>query len=310
MNGREIELFVAVMAHGTTARTAEVMAISQPAVSKAIQSLERSVGFPLFKRENGRLRPTAEGDLFHREVQQMFRGLTHLKAVATRLKEFGSGQLRIACLSAFSGSLVTEALGVFHNRTPEVGVTLEVHTSSTIRDLVAQGRFDFGIVGDEVTPDGIVAEPLIAIPAALALPPGHPLCAKQQLTLGDLDGQNFVALAPQDTTRREVDAALAAVGAVPRIIVETPFSSTVCALVLEGLGVGIVDPVTTPGYVERGLVLRRLVPAPVFRTLLIYPPGRPTSQLTRDFIADLRTIAGLHRARAVAAFGDCGEVAA
>ena len=95
---------------------------------------------------------------------------------------------------------------------------------------------------------------------------------------------------------------------MPRVIVETPFSSTVCALVLEGLGVGIVDPVTTPGYVERGLVLRRLVPAPVFRTLLIYPPGRPVSQLTRDFIADLRAIAEAHRARAIQAFGNGSEV--
>lgn len=307
MNIREIELYLGVMAHGTTARAAEVMAISQPAVSKAIQSLERSAGFALFRREHGRLKPTAEGEMFHREVLESFRGLAHLKSVAGRIRDFGSGQLRIACLSAFSGSLVPAALGVFHAVHPEAGVTLQVHASTTIRDLVADGRFDIGIVADEIPTDGVVTEPFVTIPAALALPPGHRLAKKRSLKPSHLEGEYLVALSATDTTRREADAAFAAAGVSPRVIVETPFSATVCALVLAGLGVGIVDPVTSPGFVERGLVLRRLDPAPSFRTLLISPPGRPRPILAQDFIAALRTVAEKERRAAVTKFAPRSE---
>ncbi len=297
-----MELYAAVMAHGTTARAAEVMAISQPAVSKAIQSLERSLGFALFRREHGRLRPTSEGELFHREVLESFRGLAHLRSAGKRIRDFGSGQLKVACLSAFSSSLVPEALGIFHANNPKTGVTLHVHASSTIRDLIADGRFDIGIVADEISTDGIVAEPFVTIPGVLALPPGHRLINREVIRPIDLEGENVVALSATDTTRREVDQALALAGVSPHVIVETPFSVTVCALVLAGLGVGIVDPVTTPGFVERGLVLRRLDPAPQFRTLLILPPGRPKARLAQDFVSTLRAVADAHRAAVIARF--------
>ena len=297
MNPRELEIFNALMIHGTTARTAEIVNLSQPAVSKAIQSLERSCGFALFQRQNGRLRATAEGRIFHREVAETFSGLAHLKSVAQRLREFGSGQLSIACLSAFSNNIAPDALGALQRKFGAISVTLQVHTSSIIRDLVAQGRVDVGIVGDEVNPEGLDWERFVEVPAAVALPPGHPLAAKARLVPLDLDGQTMVALSPQDTTQQETDRIFERFGVSTRRVVETPFSTTVCALVLAGLGIGIVDPVTAPGFVERGLVLRRLDPAPTFRTLLIFPVGQTKSILTEAFVDRMRE-AGVQHLRA------------
>ena len=57
-------------------------------------------------------------------------------------------------------------------------------------------------------------------------------------------------------------------------MVETAYSSIVCSLVLAGLGCGIVDPVTAIGYLERGLILKRLEPSVHFRTLLLFPPKK------------------------------------
>ena len=86
MNVREIDAFQAVMVCGTASRAADVLGISQPAVSKAIQSLEASIGFALFERVKGRLLPTPEGQLFHREVEQSFAGLARLRSAATRFR--------------------------------------------------------------------------------------------------------------------------------------------------------------------------------------------------------------------------------
>lgn len=69
MNLRQVEVFRAVFTTGTTARAAEVLHVSQPAVSKTIQEMERAIGFDLFHRVKGRLQPTAEGQLFFREVE-------------------------------------------------------------------------------------------------------------------------------------------------------------------------------------------------------------------------------------------------
>lgn len=298
MNLREIEVFQAVMTCGTASRAADVLGISQPAVSKAIRSLEASIGFALFDRVKGRLLPTPEGQLFHREVEQSFAGLTRLRSAAARIHDFGSGDLRVACLSAFSANPLPRALSRFHARNPKVAITFQVQSSPTIRDLVASGRFDIGIAADEIDATGVEAEPYIDVRAAIAVHPGHPLERVDVVTPQDLHEAPFVALAPEDTTRREADARFSEAGVRPRIVAETPYSTTVCALILAGLGCGIVDPITAPGFLERGLVLKPLEPPVCFRTLLLFPPDRRRSRLVQAFVEELAVEKAAHEATA------------
>lgn len=287
MNLREIEVFQAVMVCGTTARTAEMLRISQPAVSKAIKSLEHSIGFDLFERVKSRLLPTPEGQLFHREVERSFAGLTHLRSAAARIHDIGSGDLRVACLSAFSANLLPIALSRFHAEHPNVAITFQVQSSPMIRDLVASGRFEIGIAADEIDATGVESEPFINVRSMIALYPGHPLEGLDVVSAKDLHELPFVALAPEDTTRREADTLFSASGIRPRIVAETPYSTTVCALVLSGLGCGIVDPITAPGFLERGLILKPFEPPVFFRTLLLFPPDRQKSRLVSAFLKEI-----------------------
>ncbi|MEM1235590.1 MAG: LysR substrate-binding domain-containing protein [Pseudomonadota bacterium] len=201
MDVRQIETFQAVMIFGTTARAAKTLGVSQPAVSKAIAALERSVGFQLFDREKGRLVPTTEGQLYFREVQLAFAGITKLRSAAARIRDYGSGDIKFACRSALSNSLVPTAIKQFRNHNPDIAVTLHVASSSTIRDMVAAGQIDVALVADEVDTSGVDAELFRDDPAVLAMPPDHALSEKTSITPSDLHGQDFVALAPEDTTR-------------------------------------------------------------------------------------------------------------
>src|SRR6266508_1297060 len=102
VNQRPIAAFHAVMINGTASRAAEVLRISQPAVSKAVQELERSIGFPLFDRVKGRMLPTPEAHLLHKEVEASFVSMARLRSSAARIRDFGTGEVRLASLSAFS----------------------------------------------------------------------------------------------------------------------------------------------------------------------------------------------------------------
>ncbi|UYV36795.1 LysR substrate-binding domain-containing protein [Rhodobacteraceae bacterium D3-12] len=292
MNLRQIEVFRAVILHGTTARAAEVLSVSQPAVSKMIQALEHSIGFPVFHRIKGRLQPTAEGQIFFREVEQTFSGLTHLKSAAARIRDYGSGELRVASLSALSTNLIPRALGQFVQRHPGVAVTFQARMSSVVRDLVADGRFDVGIVADEIDTTGIEIRPFRRFRVALAVPEGHPLEARDVIRPADLAGERFISLAPEDTTRQEAEAIFARENVKVRSILETPFSTTVCAMVAAGLGVGLVNPLTAEPFEGHGLALRPFEPPLHFRTLLILPPHRPPSRIVEDFIDGLEGVAG------------------
>lgn len=288
MNLRQVEVFRVVMTNGTTARAAEVLHISQPAVSKTIQELERSLGFALFRRLKGRLHPTPEGQLLFREVEHAFLGLGHLRGAAARIRDFGSGEIRIASLSALSTNVLPRALKAFMTRNPNVAVTFQARMSSTVRDLVASGQFDLGIVADEIDRTGVAVTEFAQFRVMIALPDGHPLHACETVRPQDLADYPFIALAPEDTTRGEAEAAFQNVGVRVRTVMETPYSTTICAMVAAGIGIGLVDPLTAEPYIGRGLTLKPFEPALHFRTLLITPPNRMASRHLQEFIGDLR----------------------
>lgn len=287
MNIRQVETFAAVMRSGTAARAAELLGITQPAVSRSIAELERAVGFPLFARIRNRLTPTPEGQQFYRDVEAAFRGLDTLRAAAARIRDAGSGELRVASLSALGTALVPRAIRRFHEKHPDVRVTLHVLLSRDVRDLIAEGRFDVGLAADEIDVSGVAHQPFASVSALCVLPKGHRLAGKPTIGPRDLAGEPFISYVPEDRARQRMDRIFAEAGVQPRIVVETIYATTLCALVAEGVGVGLANPYVARELGGDALVLRPFKPAVEIRSLLILPPDRPKSVLVRDFISAL-----------------------
>ncbi len=272
------------MRTGTASRAAELMGVTQPAVSRALSELERSVGFALFARVQNRLLPTPEGRQFFEEVDASFRGVDRLRAAAARIRDRGQGALRLGTLSALGSSLVPKAVKRFRDQHPDIAVTVMVAASRSIRDGVADGAFDLGLAAEEIDLTGIVHQPFLAPEALCALPAAHRLAGQAVITAADLDGEDYVAYVPEDRARQRLDRVLAEAGAAPRVVVETIYAATVCALVSEGAGFGFVSSYAAGGMDLSRLVLKPFVPAVPIRTLLILPPDRPKSRLVRDMI--------------------------
>ena len=287
VNIRQLEIFRAVMISGSASRAAELLDITQPAISRAIADLESSIAINLFDRVKGRLVPTPEGQMFFRDVSESFVGLDRLRASAARIRDFGSGSLRVASLSALGSTLVPRAIQKFREKNSRIAVTLQILPSSTVRDLVANQQFDLGLAADEVDLAGVDHRPFASFRARCAIPPGHPLSSKRVITPKDLHEQPFVALAPEDRARRRMEEAFEAAGVSPQIIVETPSSSTVCALALNGVGLGLVNPAAADGFPERGLILRPFEPAIHFKSLLLFRPDAQRAILVKAFTAAL-----------------------
>jgi DNA-binding transcriptional LysR family regulator len=289
MQFKQVEAFRAVMICGTVSRAAELLDVTQPAVSRLVAELERSTGLRLFERIRGRLAPTPEAQLLFRDVEASFKGLESLRASAARIRDFGSGDIRIASLSSLGSTLVPAAIRGFLKEHPKVAVTLQVHSSSTVRDLVAMGGFDIGLAADEIDVSGVDHQ-VFATPRMLcAIPVGHRLAECSVVTPEDLDGEAFVAFAPEDTVRRAFDALLHARNSHPKVVVETPYSLTVAALVAQEIGVGLVNPYSLGDFDKTKLVLKPFEPALHARTLLLLPPDRQKSSLIRSFVEALVT---------------------
>ena len=297
MNFRQLEAYQAVMMSGSASRAAELLGVTQPAISRAVAELEGTIGFALFDRVRGRLVPTPEGQTFFAAVGRSFVGLDRLRTEAARIRDFGSGALRVASLSAMGNTLVPRAIRAFRDRHPDTAITLHITTSAQVRELVLGGEFGIGLAADEVDLSGIDHRVFSSVRAVCAVPPGHELARRAVIRPADLHGQNFVALAPEDRARARLEQVFEAEGVRPNVVVETSFSATVCALVLQGVGLGVVNGGAAEGFAERGLVLLPFEPEVHFRTLLLFRPDTQRSVLVKRFTAALLDARGRPRAR-------------
>lgn len=283
MNFRQLEAFHTVMISGSTVRAAELLQITQPAISRSIAELETTLGFALFDRVRGRLVPTPEGQMFFREVTESYKGLDRLRSAAASIREYGSGVVRIGTLSALATTLVPRAVQGFRKIHPKIRITLQVSGSAAIRNLIADGHLDLGLAADEIDRSGVEAQQFASFPGVIAMASDHPLTLRKDLSPADLRNVPLIGLTPEDRARHRFDQAMAEAGITPSYIVETANSSTVCALAMAGDAVGLVNPLATEGFTERGLVLRPFTPKIAFRSFLLFRPDSQRSKLVRDF---------------------------
>jgi len=283
MKFRQLEAFHNLMIAGSTVRAAELMQITQPAISRSIAELETSLGFALFDRVRGRMIPTTEGQLFFREVSESFKGMDRLRSSAAAIRDYGSGHLKIASLSALGAEMVPRAIQRFRPKNPRVRITLQILPSAQVRNQVADGNFDIGLAADEIDRSGIDTTHFAGMSGVIAMPADHPLTQCDLLEPEDLIDQPMIGLAPEDRARHRFDAILEQAGVVPDYVVETPSSTTACALALSGDAIGLVNPLVTEGFVARGLEIRPFSPAVNFRSFLLFRPDTQKSKLVRDF---------------------------
>jgi DNA-binding transcriptional LysR family regulator len=288
MNLALIETFSAVMKTGSTTKAAAILGISQPAVSRAMRRLEDTTKLKLFERSGPKLIPTPEATLLYQEIIDAHVGLDRLRQAVARIRDVGTSSLKIASLAAFGLTFVPKVIEAFLRKHPNVAIKFEIASSAAVRSLIVSGTYDIGLCADEIDRSNLVVEPFVSSRAVCVMRGDHPLSARTTIVPKDLDGAAFVALAPEDTARKAFDRILAEAGAKPRILVETPFSATVCQLVLEGVGIGLANSLTfVSGYAERGLVARPFEPAVWFRTITILPPQRARSKLVDEFISEM-----------------------
>ncbi|WP_262267393.1 LysR substrate-binding domain-containing protein [Microvirga yunnanensis] len=289
MNLTLIETFSAVMKTGSTTKAAAILGISQPAVSRAMRRLEDTTRLKLFERSGPKLTPTPEAKLLYQEILDIHVGLDRLKQAVVRIRDVGSGSLKIASSAALGLTFLPKVIEGFLQRHPNVVIKFEIASSATVRSLIVSGAYDIGLCADEVDRSNLVAEPFVSSRGVCVMRQDHPLSSQTTIAPTDLDGTAFVALSPEDTARQAFDRVLAEAGVRPRILIETPFSATVCQFALEGVGVGLANPVTflSEGYAQRGLVARPFEPPVWFKTILILPPQRVRSRLVDELIVEM-----------------------
>jgi DNA-binding transcriptional LysR family regulator len=288
LNHRQLEAFHTLMQTGTVTSAAQLLSISQPAVSRLISDLESVLGFTLFIRNKGRLTPTQEARALAREVELSFVGLETIRQTAKDLREFRTGSLKIATMPALALSYLPHLAHRFLDSHPGVTLDLQVFPSDTVAHRVATQRVDVGFAVQWRTDPTIVAEVLAAAPLMAVLPRDFPLPVDGVVRPQTLEGAPFISLELGLQTRFLIDQAFFAARISRRLMVETSLSHVACDLVAAGAGVSLVDPLTALSFQDKGVCVMPFVPAIRFEYHVLYPGQVPPALLTQRFVTYLR----------------------
>jgi len=290
MNYRQIEAFRAIMLTGTTAKAAQYMHTSQPAVSRLLAQLEASLQMRLFERDRSRLRATAEAKLWFAELERTYAGLEHLRQYAAQLRQGSGGSITIGCLPALGFGPMPKIIAAFRRDFSNVLVRFEIGSSAQVRDWVSRGQCDLGFAADEVELEGMVSTLVAVRDAWVAMPSNHPLAKQHDVRTEQLCDYPFIGLSRRDATRRQLDELLAANGRSLQLACETPYSITVASLARNGVGIGLVNPLALDELDTQDLALRPLKDKITFRTLGLQVSNLPLSLPAQAFLAAAKSI--------------------
>ncbi|AMP03705.1 LysR family transcriptional regulator [Collimonas pratensis] len=284
---RHIEVFRAVMTAGSVTGAASLLRTSQPTVSRELARFESLVQMALFERVRGRLQATTQALALYEEVRRSYVGLERIVSMAGSIRQFEHGQLSVICLPTFAQTLLPAACRRFLDDYPTVGLSITPQESPLLEESLSSQRHDIGITETLAVPTATTQSLLFSGDMVCVLPDGHPLLSKQKLTPGDFAGERFVNLSVFDSYRQQLDEIFVQHETERLMAIETASAASVCAMVRQGLGVAIVNPLTAMDEAGQGLHLRRFSLSVPFHVSLVRPQHRPASMLADAFASVL-----------------------
>ncbi|WP_101069100.1 LysR substrate-binding domain-containing protein [Roseovarius salinarum] len=292
---RQLEAFQAVAQTGSYTRAADLLGISQPAVSRLVHSLSAATGLTLFNRAAGVAEPTPEARLLLAEAGRVLETVAGFEQLHRDILEQRAGQLHIACLPGFATTHLPGVLADFLRSRPQVQVTLEPDRPERILDWIIADNCDVGLTSDFPGHPAVHAR-RIPVRTVCILPPGHPLAAQDEIVPADLRHERLIHTKPDDPFFQSVQAAFQQCGVTPATGVETRQFGAACRLVAEGFGVSIVSVLDAQEFARTGIVSRPFFPRVHHNLDVLHSRLSRSSMIGLEFIDAF--VASLSHARA------------
>lgn len=285
---RQLRYFLAAAESGSVSGAAQVLAISQSAVTEAIRDLEADLGVQLFERHPRGLNITPRGHQFLRHAQTILGTVSDAQQAMTHEATALSGALNIGVTSLVAGYVISDILSRFRRANPAVEVAALEDTGEYLEHLLIGGELDVAVMVTSNLRDrmALQAEILDVSPYQLWLPNGHPLAAAPSVAMEDLIDEPMIILR-LDETEKPTRRLLAAFGTRPRIAFRTRSVEAVRSLVATGAGIALLPALIYRRWsLEGDPIVSRDVSGslPVVQVGVVWRKGAPLPPAAREFI--------------------------
>ena len=246
MNLGSIQYFLKAAECSHFSKAADSLFVSQSTLSKAIASLEKEMGVPLFERQGKGVTLTPYGKTFYTFAQRAMHELKTGQEAVQSLYQLNGGQLRLGAMHIMCTDFLPELLWGFQDENPDVTLSVQYSlTSEILRDLRSR-RIHLGVCGEFSDQDpkyaGFSRMLLRQDELVLAVSPRHPLAGRASVSLEELRDEEFIAFNWNNLgIDYALDRACRAAGFAPRIKVNAFNETNILGKVAAGEGVAVVS---------------------------------------------------------------------
>lgn len=234
-------VFDAVAENASISRAAERLMVSQPAVSKQVKELERSLAVPLFDRLPKGVRPTAAGAMLAPYARRIVALRDEADEALRQLRGLSLGSLAIAASTTAGVYLLPELFVRYRRNHPGIRLHLEILDSHAIAQKLLAGTVDLGISEGEVDDVAIERSVLMQDELVAIAAPGHPLARKRAVRAERLCREPFVVRETGSESKSLVERALAGRGLAVKPVMSLGSTEAIKRAVAAGIGVAIVS---------------------------------------------------------------------
>jgi DNA-binding transcriptional LysR family regulator len=188
---RQLQCFGAVARNLSYTKAAKELHLTQPAVSMQIRQLEQQTGLALTEQFGKQIHLTEAGQEVFRYARSILQQVDELDGILDRLKGLAGGRLKIAAISS-ANYFAPRLLGTFHERFPDVSVSMDVTNQTAVLQRVVDNEVDMAIMGQPPKESQVEAIPFMENPLIIVAPPGHRLAKRKRIPLSELEKEVFL----------------------------------------------------------------------------------------------------------------------
>ncbi|MBN6886388.1 DNA-binding transcriptional LysR family regulator [Cytobacillus horneckiae] len=240
MDLQQLEYFRTLAQTQHVTRSAEVLSISQSALSRSIARLEDEMGVPLFDRQGRTIRLNQFGQIFLERVENMMKEFNEGKKEIQDLLEPESGTISLGFLHTLSTNLIPDLISSFRIDYPKIKFKLGQGPSHILLDQLQSGEIDLCLIAPNDVKHPVRWEELWSEELFVIVPKNHKFANYQSIKLEQLANEPFIHLKKGFSLRITVEQLFQEVEITPDITFEGEEADTVAALVAAGLGISIL----------------------------------------------------------------------
>lgn len=252
MNLYHLKTFFYTAKYKSHTKAANILCITQPAVTRQVQELQSTSGLILFNRIGKKNILTDAGEALYLLAEKIFELETQVEESIRDFQQQKSGKISIAAAETFAGFYLPRMIINFSRKYPDIFISVITLNDDYVVENISRLTYDIGFLSKEVFNPKIVVRELFTEDIIMVTSPDHPLANRNTIEPKELDGLPIIMPEANSGTRNVLDEFQKKYNLQFNIVCEFSNNDAAKYLVQEKMGISLISRNVVWKEIKRG----------------------------------------------------------